>query len=83
MSAQAPLTGTSLISCAKANAPLGLAAAAESCGFGNDYEQFKISLQDACSDIGVEIQVLKDLVSEPQKMRRDGLEISPDSPSQL
>ena len=83
-SAQSPLQGLSLISCARASAAQGAAIAAEQCGYGNDYESFSQSLIKACQDIGVDISEFSDLSLEPSLQRsREGIEISPDSFNQL
>lgn len=84
MTSSTPLTGIALIDCAKANAKSGIEASAQNCGYGNDHAQFLEAVQSACETIGVEINELQDLVSEQsQSNRPQGIEIAPDTPSDL
>ena len=84
MSASEPLRGTELIDCAKANAKQGIETAAEQCGYGQDFVRFKQNLQQACQNIGVNIQELSDLVTDQQIVKeRGGLEIAPETTSEL
>jgi len=84
MTASAPLDGIALIDCAKANAKNGITVAAQQCGYGDSHEQFLDAVQNACQSIGVDINELRDLISEQQKLKvTQGIEISPDSPSDL
>ncbi|MDI9638760.1 hypothetical protein QM565_23875 [Geitlerinema splendidum] len=84
MSASQPLKGTELIDCAKANAKQGIEAATELCGYGSDFNTFKQELKRACQDIGVEVNELSDLITDQQTVQRmGGIEVAPDTPSQL
>ena len=84
MSASNPLSGSALISCAKANVASGARVAAQQCGFGDDLESFRSSLRDACEQIGIEAIELEDLESTSQMERKSGgVEISPDTYTQL
>ena len=84
MSASQPLQGTELIDCAKANAKQGIETATELCGYGKDYNFFKRELQIACQNIGVEVNELSDLITERQTVQTfGGIEVAPDTPSQL
>lgn len=84
MTASAPLNGIALIDCAKTNAKNGVNVAAQQCGYGEEHEQFLEAVQIACQSIGIDINELRDLMSEQQKLRvPQGIEISPDSPSDL
>lgn len=84
MSAPTPLTGIELIDCAKANAKQGVENAAQLSGYGTDVDQFMQELQQACSNIGVEIDSITDLITEQQRMRQTlGLEIVPDTTGSL
>lgn len=84
MTASAPLHGIELIDCAKANARNGIKVAAQQCGYGEDHEQFLEAVQDACQSIGVDVNELRDLISEQRKLKTNqGIEISPDSPADL
>lgn len=84
MAAAQPLKGITLIDCAKANAPQGIDTAARLCGYGSDLHAFSSELRQACQDIGVQIHALKDLITDQQKTTQEqGLEIAPDTASQL
>ncbi|WP_404790083.1 hypothetical protein [Altericista sp. CCNU0014] len=84
MASAEPLKGIVLIDCAKANAPQGIQTAAALCGYGDDLSTFERELKRACRDIGIEIKELTDLMTDPRKMTQDkGIEIAPDTPSQL
>lgn len=84
MSASQPLQGIELIDCARANAKQGVAIAAELCGYGANITQFQQSLQQACHNIGVEIDELSDLITDqPALIRQPGVEFAPDSPTEL
>lgn len=84
MSASVPLKGSELIDCAKANAEQGNATACERCGYGRDEALFFAELKRACEGIGVHIDTLEDLITDTRRSLIDtGLEIGPDTPSQL
>lgn len=68
MTANKPLTGVILIDCAKANAGQGLQTAAYQCGYGDDLTGFLAALQSAGEDMGVDIQELKDLQAEQERL---------------
>ncbi|ABW29967.1 hypothetical protein [Acaryochloris marina] len=83
MAASSPLTGIELINCAKANAKKGTKFAAKQCGYG-DPTQFLNAVQDACQSIGVDIDELQDLVSDPHPAKViSGIEIAPETPTSL
>lgn len=80
MTASKPLQGVELVDCAKANAKSGLEVTARQCGYGEDIETFWQSLQDACQQMGIQIQELTDLVSDRQVAQMSkGIEIAPDT----
>jgi hypothetical protein len=84
MSSLTPLKGVELIDCARANAKQGVETAAELCGYGNDLNTFKQELQQACQRIGVSVAELSDLITDQPVMTLDiGVEVAPDSPSDL
>lgn len=84
MTADKQLQGTDLIDCAKANAKLGIATAAKQCGYGDRTEAFQEDLIKACKDIGVSIDQLKDLITDPKASREvGGIEIAPETQSNL
>jgi hypothetical protein len=84
MASSQPLTGLELIDCAKANAPQGIATTAQLCGYGSDLNRFDRELKLACQNIGVEVKELSDLITDQQMIRSDmGIEVAPDTPSEL
>ncbi len=84
MASPTPLQGIELIDCAKANARQGIVTAAKQSGYGQDTSSFQQELQKACQGIGVEIDELSDLITDQQTVRRDGgIEVAPDTPSEL
>lgn len=83
MPSSQPLQGNELIDCAKANLKFGVEEAAKQCGY-QDLDLFEQQLQIACEKIGVSVQTLANLISEQQSMlNREGIEIAPDSASEL
>lgn len=84
MASQTPLKGIELVDCAKANAKQGLETAAGLCGYGGDTSAFSQELKQACQSIGVDIDELSDLITDQQTVMRDGgVEVAPDTPSEL
>jgi hypothetical protein len=84
MASAQPLKGITLIDCAKANAQQGINTAARLCGYGHDLTTFERELKQACQNIGVDIQVLNDLITTQQRtIQEKGIEIAPDTASQL
>ena len=84
MASPTKLKGLELIDCAKANAAQGIQAAAELCGYGDDLNTFKGELKHACDNIGVQIHELSDLITDQQAViQRGGIEVAPDTPSEL
>lgn len=84
MASSQPLKGLELIDCAKANAQQGITTAAELCGYGSDLNIFERELKEACQNIGVEVKELNDLITDQQMIKQGmGIEIAPDTPSEL
>jgi hypothetical protein len=84
MAASTPLKGIELIDCAKANAKQGIETAAQLCGYGANFSLFRQELQQACNQIGVQISDLSDLITDQQVVRQgEGVEVAPDTPSEL
>jgi hypothetical protein len=84
MASSQPLKGLELIDCAKANAQQGITTAAELCGYGSDLNTFELELKEACQNIGVEVKELNDLITDQQMIKQGmGIEIAPDTPSEL
>lgn len=65
MAADKPLTGLTLIDCAKANAPEGAAVAARLCGYGEDVSAFRQALTQAGEEAGIPLTGVDDLIIEP------------------
>jgi hypothetical protein len=76
------LQGAELIDCAKANGKKGVEIAAERCGFGTNLETFDQALREACGAIGIEVTGFDELVNRRQQ-QQTGVEVGPDTPSQL
>jgi hypothetical protein len=84
MAVSQPLTGLELVDCARANAKQGIETAANLCGYGEDLNTFKQSLQQACSEMNVQFHELSDLITDQQQMLNLGGEIvAPDTEGQL
>ncbi|MBD3880255.1 hypothetical protein IFO70_00645 [Phormidium tenue FACHB-886] len=84
MSASKPLKGLELVDCAKANAKQGITVAADLCGYGTDLNRFQQELEKACSDMGVKISELSDLITDQQTViHQGGIEVAPDTPAEL
>lgn len=84
MTSSAPLRGTDLIDCAKANEDKGIELAAQRCGYGDDLAKFEQELQQACAHIGIKIQGFSDLLKHRQEAEEaPGEVVGPDTPTQL
>ncbi len=86
MAKSQPLKGIELIDCARANAKHGLEETTKLAGYGEDVAVFKQELQQACHDIGVEVQELSELIPPEQAIGYKayrGIEVAPDSASEL
>lgn len=82
--ATAPLYGTDLIDCAEANATKGIEVAAQRCGYGEDLANFERELRKAGNHIGIEIHSFNDLIkNQPKSEQEPGIEVAPESPTQL
>lgn len=77
-----PLHGIELIDCAQANAPLGLATAAQQCGYRENWLDFQQELKRAGEELGLKISSWEDLLLELSKIKR-GSDFAPDTSSQL
>jgi hypothetical protein len=84
MSASKPLQGLELVDCAKANAKQGIEVTANLCGYGADFDRFQQSLEQACSNMGVKISELSDLITDQQTViQQGGIEVAPNTPDEL
>jgi hypothetical protein len=61
LSGKEPLTGQELINCAKGNAFSGIVNTAKLCGYNSDVEKFKVNLNQAVEDLGLDINSIKSL----------------------
>ncbi|MGI0495579.1 hypothetical protein ACN4EG_27700 [Alkalinema pantanalense CENA528] len=64
MAAQHPLTGVTLIDCARSNAKSGIETAAMQCGYGDQIAAFTTALKEACDSAGITFNDLNDLTKE-------------------
>lgn len=85
MASETPLTGVVLVDCARANAERGLAIATRQCGYGENTETFQSALQAACSEMGVNIHSLSELLEteQQQKSRQHGTVVAPETKDEL
>ncbi len=83
MTSNEKLQGIILIDCAKANAKQGLSEATRQCGYGQDTEGFLSALTQACRDAGIHFKTLDDFVEAPASVPNPGVEIAPDTSSDL
>ncbi|PSB03309.1 hypothetical protein [Merismopedia glauca] len=83
MAASQPLKDTELVDCATANAKQGVETAAHLCGYGQDLAGFQAELKKACDRMGVHFEAITDLITPQRSIIQDGLEIAPDSDTQL
>ena len=84
LSGQMPLTGIDLIDCARANAASGLETTAKLCGYGSSLSSFQEALKQAARQMGVKIESLSDLISQPPLlMGEQGIDVAPDTDSSL
>jgi len=83
MTSSTPLKGVVLVDCAKANAKYGIDTAAEQCGYGKDVVAFETALKTACSSMGISLKEFADLSSDSEPQRSSGIEVAPDTTSDL
>jgi hypothetical protein len=83
MTSQLPLHGAELIDCAQANANQGIKIAAQQCGYPDDIPAFEQELTVATSRIGVKINGFQDLIKITEIGQERGVEIAPDSDTEL
>jgi hypothetical protein len=83
MASQAPLVGSELIDCARANSERGIEIAAIRCGYGEDIAAFERQLQKAGEHIGVKIHSFHDLNDTPNDLKEPEIVIAPESATQF
>ena len=83
MASATPLHGTELIDCAQASAKQGISVAAHQCGYHDDIDTFQHELTGALEQMGIKNKdfeaLLKTSVLEP----KSGIEIAPDTATDL
>ena len=83
MTAPTPLHGTELVDCAQANANQGIEVAANLCGYSNDIVTFERELQAAAHKMGITLHGFQGLLKSPEVQRQPGIEIAPDTSTEL
>ena len=83
MTSPTPLHGTELIDCARANANQGMEVAANQCGYNGDIVTFERELQAAAHQMGIKLHGFQDLMKTPETPQPSGIEIAPDTATEL
>ena len=83
MASASPLTGVILVDCAKANVENGVEVATKQCGYGDDVAAFQAALKSACAAMNVDLKEFADLSVDKRVHQREGIEVYPDTPSDL
>jgi hypothetical protein len=83
MASPVPLSGIELIDCAKANANQGIKVAATQCGYNDDIVTFERELYAATQKIGVKLHGFQDLNKSAEVQRQPGIEVAPDTATEL
>ncbi len=83
MASPTPLHGTELIDCAQANAKQGISVAAQQCGYNNDIDTFQHELAVALKQIGIKNKDFEDLLITVALKPTSGIEIAPDTATDL
>ncbi|MEL6458538.1 MAG: hypothetical protein AAFY21_01715 [Cyanobacteria bacterium J06641_2] len=85
MASSAPLKGTELVDCAKANAKQGIETAALQCGYGGELNTFKQELSKACEEMNLQVSELQELITTPDSRLNIGVGevVAPDTPADL
>jgi hypothetical protein len=83
MASPTPLHGIELIDCAQANAKQGIKVAAYQCGYSNDIDTFQRELTGALTHIGLKNKDFDDLLKTVALDPKLGIEIAPDTATEL
>jgi hypothetical protein len=83
MTSPTPLHGTELIDCAQANAKEGILVAAHQCGYSNNIDTFQHELKVALEHIGIKNKNFEDLVEMVALEPNLGVQIAPDTATNL
>jgi hypothetical protein len=83
MAAPTPLHGTELIDCAQASAKQGLSVTAHQCGYRNDIDTFQHELTGALAQMGIKNKDFDDLLKKSVLEPKLGIEVAPDTATEL
>ncbi|MCY7368188.1 MAG: hypothetical protein LH474_08545 [Chamaesiphon sp.] len=83
MASSTPLHGTELIDCAQASAKQGIEVTAQQCGYSNDIDTFQHELTVALVDMGIKNKHFDDLLKKVVLAPNLGIEIAPDTATEL
>jgi hypothetical protein len=83
MTSPIPLRGTELVDCAQASAKQGILVAAQQCGYRDNIETFQRELTDALEHIGIKNKDFDDLLKTVALEPKLGIEIAPDTATEL
>lgn len=83
MAAPTPLHGTELIDCAQASATQGLSVAAHQCGYHHDIDTFQHELTGALAQMGIKNKDFDDLLKKIVLEPKLGIEVAPDTATEL
>jgi hypothetical protein len=83
MTAPAPLHGSELLDCAKANASQGIQTAANLCGYSDDIVSFERELHSAAQHMGIKLHGFQDLTKTAEVQKPIGIEVAPDTSTEL
>jgi hypothetical protein len=83
MASPTPLRGTELIDCAQASARQGISVAAHQCGYHDDIDTFQHELTSALKQMGIKNKDFEDLLKTIVLEPKSGIEIAPDTATEL
>jgi hypothetical protein len=83
MASLIPLHGTELIDCAQASARQGISVAAHQCGYHDDIDTFQHELTGALQQMGIKNKDFEDLLRTVALEPKLGIEIAPDTATEL
>jgi hypothetical protein len=83
MASPTPLHGTELIDCAQASAKQGISVAAHQCGYHDDIDTFQHQLTGALAKMGIKNKDFEDLLKTIVLEPKSGIEIAPDTATEL
>jgi hypothetical protein len=83
MASPTPLRGTELIDCTQASAKQGIPVAAHQCGYSADIDTFQRELTSALTQMGIKNKDFEDLLKTIVLKPKSGIEIAPDTATEL